>query len=130
MAREDGIYVVGGRAVRWIEISYNKEMIPILERKHRFSMLFARYIHERAHLGVDTVVAKIRASYWIIGLTELVKGIRERCVLCKKKYMKLIEQRMGRLPTERLKPAPPWYHVMIDYLVRLSLRARSIKEAQ
>ena len=44
MAREDGIYVVGGRAVRWIEISYNKEMIPILERKHRFSMLFARYI--------------------------------------------------------------------------------------
>ena len=114
MIRDDGISVVGGRPVRWTEISYNQELIPILPRKHRFAMLFARYVHGRAYLGVDADVAKIRGSHWIIGLTGWVKGIREKCVLCRKKYMKLMEKRMGRLPIERLKPAPPWYHVMID----------------
>ena len=33
MIRDDGIFVVGERAVRWTEVSYNQELILILPRK-------------------------------------------------------------------------------------------------
>ena len=65
----------------------------------------------RAHLGVNADVAKIRGR---IRGDRFGERYQEKCVLCRKKYTKLMEQRMGRLPIERLKPAPPWYHVMID----------------
>ena len=42
--REDGIYVVGGRTVRWFEASYNKQLIPILP-KTRFAMIDVEHVH-------------------------------------------------------------------------------------
>ena len=63
---DDNIYVVGGRAIRWNETSYNKQLVPILPKNHMFSLLFSRYIHERAHLGVNSDVAKIRSFVWLL----------------------------------------------------------------
>ena len=54
-----GIYVIGGRVERWIEISYNKCEIPIIHGNQRFSGLYARYIHENGHLGVENDIANL-----------------------------------------------------------------------
>ncbi|XP_068712869.1 uncharacterized protein [Montipora foliosa] len=43
--RKDGIYVVGGRATRWMEMSYNKSEVILLSYGHRFSRLYAEYVH-------------------------------------------------------------------------------------
>ena len=73
---EDGIFVIiGGRAERWIEISYNKKELPILPKDHRLSLLYCRYIHNILHLGVDSDIAKIRSVFSIIGLSNVVRRI-------------------------------------------------------
>ena len=76
---DHGVYVVGGRASRWFEASYNKQLTPILPKNHRFSKLFSEKGHRQKH------VAKIRLDYWIIGLQQLCKSIKFKCVKCRKR---------------------------------------------
>jgi len=45
--RDDGIYVVGGRGQRWMEMSYNKQELVLLPYEHRFSRLYAEHVHRR-----------------------------------------------------------------------------------
>ena len=129
---EDGIFVIGGRAERWIEISYNKKELPILPKDHRFSLLYCRHIHNILHLGVDSDIAKIRSVFWIIGLSNIVRRIRRNCVTCRRRYLKLSNQVMGKLPIERLKPAPAFFHSMVDlfgpYVIRGEVNKRSSKK--
>ena len=44
----------------------------------------------------------------------MVKSIKFQCIICKKLDKTLSQQVMGKLPKERLKPAPPWYTTAID----------------
>ncbi|XP_068739026.1 uncharacterized protein [Montipora capricornis] len=92
--RKDGIYVVGGCATRWMEMSYNKSEVILLPYEHRFSRLYAEYVHNRGHYGVSTTASKIRSKFWI--------------------DIKLSEQVMGELPEERLKPSPAFHCTAID----------------
>ena len=95
-------------------MSYNKSEIILLPYGHTFSRLYAEHIHNRGHLGVLSTASKIRAKFWIIKLLKLVKSIRTNCVICKKLDKKLNEQIMGKLPIERLKPAPAWTYTALD----------------
>ena len=71
--RRDGVIVVGARAERWLEMSYNHHEVPLLPYKHDLSRLYSKHIHEEGHHGVSTTVSKIRSRFWIIGLHKLVK---------------------------------------------------------
>jgi len=62
----DGIYTVGGRSQRWVEMSYNKQELILLPYEHRFSKLYAEHIHQKGHLGVLSTASKIRSTFWII----------------------------------------------------------------
>ena len=44
---EDGIYVVGGRGERWMEMSHNKYVIILLPYDHQFSCLYAEHINRK-----------------------------------------------------------------------------------
>ena len=123
--REDGVYAVGGRASRWFEASYNKQLIPISPKDHPFSKLYAEMIHRENHGGIDRDVAKIRLEYWIIGVQKLCKSIRHNCVDCRKQC--------SRFHPKRLKPSPPWSAVGIDlfgpYEIRGEVNKRSTGKA-
>lgn len=82
--RNDGIYIVGGRSQRWVEMSYNKQELILLPYEHRFSKLYAEHIHQRGHLGVLSTASKIRSRFWIIRLLKLVKYIKNNCIICRK----------------------------------------------
>ena len=112
--RVDGIYVISGRAEKWLEIGYNKEDIILLPYQHRFARLYCEYIHAKGHHGVLTTASKIRARFWITQLLKMIQSVKLNCVTCKKLDKKLSGQVMGNLPKERLKPAPPWYSTSID----------------
>lgn len=112
--REDGTIVVGGRVERWVQMSYNEKEVVLLPYKHRFSRLYTMYIHNQGHYGVATTVAKVRSRFWIIGLHKLAKTIKYHCVTCKKLDQNTAEQVIGKLPEERLKPAPAWSSTGID----------------
>ena len=58
----DGIYVVGGRGERWIEMSLNKNKVFLLPYDHRLSRLYSEHIHKRGHLGVLSTASKIYAQ--------------------------------------------------------------------
>ena len=116
------IYVIGGRAERWIQSSYIKSELPIIHGNQRFSELYARYTHEKGHLGIVSDIAKIRSNYWILGLRKLCKSIKYKCVSCRKRSGIVSSQIMGQLPIERLKPAPAWSYVGVDLFGPYSIR--------
>ena len=120
--REDGVYVIGGRAERWFEASFNKRLIPILPKNHNFSKLYAEMIHGENHSGIDSDISKIRLNYWIVGLRQICKSINTKCVDCRKQRLKLSSQIMGKLPIERLKPAPAWNSVGVDLFGPFEIR--------
>ena len=113
---DENIIVVGGRTERWMEGTWNRQLFILLPKKHRVSLLIARRDHARiGHLGRDATISKIRSTYWILGVRAIVKNMISKCVICKMKIKKLLEQVMAPLPIERLKPCPPFTHVMVDY---------------
>lgn len=116
--RDDGIYVISGRAEKWLEIGYNKEDIILLPYQHRFARLY----HAKGHHGVLTSASKIRARFWITKLLKMIQSVKLNCVTCKKLDKKLSGQVMGNLPKERLKPAPPWYSTSIDLFGPFTVR--------
>ena len=120
--REDGIIVVGGRVEKWLEISYNKNDLILLPYEHRFARLYAEYIHQRGHHGVSSTVSKIRARFWITNIQRMVRSIKYNCVICKKIDKQLCQQKMGKLPEERLKPSPPWHYTGIDLFGPFKIR--------
>ena len=99
--RKDGVWVVGSRSSSWVEMSYNNECVPLLPYKHRFSQLYAAFIHNIAHLGVGATIAKIRSKYWIVNLHRLVRAITVKCVPCLIKKRETAMQIMGELPIHR-----------------------------
>lgn len=131
--RHDGIVVVGGRAEKWLQMSYNQREVILLPYKHRFSRLYAEHIHNQGHQGVSATASKVRSRYWIPDLHKMVKSIKLNCVACKKIEKKQASQAMGKLPEERLKPAPPWTSTAIDlfgpFKIRDEVKKRAIGKA-
>ena len=131
--RDDGIYVISGRAEKWLEIGYNKEDIILLPYHHRFARLYCEHIHAKGHHGVLTTASKIRARFWITKLLKMIQSVKLNCVTCKKLDKKLSGQVMGNLPKERLKPAPPWYSTSVDlfgpFTIRDAVKKRTTSKA-
>ena len=113
---QEGILVVGGRAERWMEATYNNQKFILLPQSHKLSYLIALHEHKAiGHLGTEATIARIRSKYWIVGVRKIVKGIIYKCVPCKKKNKRCAEQKMSPLPIERLKPSPAFQNIGIDY---------------
>ena len=112
----DGVIVVGGRGERWLESTWNKQSFILLPISHYLSILIVRNAHEKGgHLGVSATVSKVRGRFWVIGMFKIAKRIVRNCVICLKIRKKLNNQIMASLPVERLKPAPPFSVVAVDF---------------
>ena len=79
-----GIIVVGGRALRAFECSYDAEELILLPYNHPISHLYAERVHKQGHAGVSTTMSKIRTRFWIPNLRKMVRSIKGRCVTCRK----------------------------------------------
>ena len=113
---KDGVIVVGARTKRRVLATWNHQEFILLPYRHRFSLLIARYMHQKTgHLAESSTTAMIRSKYWIINLPRLSKKIVSSCVLCRIKREMLCGQIMADLPIERLRPTPIFYCVGIDF---------------
>lgn len=97
-----------------MNLNYNVSRIILLPYDHRFSRLYAEFIHNECHYGVAATASKIRSRFWISNLEKMAKSIRYSCVQCRKLDKKLCSQIMGKLPIDRLKPAPAWSSTSLD----------------
>ena len=128
--RDDGIWVVGStRLANKNPMSHIYAGLPIfLPSCHRFTRLAMLAAHNRAHRGRDATLASFRERFWTPGGPKLAKSVVSKCQLCRLRNTALMRQQMGRLPVERLTPAPPFNFSMLDlfgpYQVRGEVQKR------
>lgn len=128
---KEDLIVVGGRAERWMQATWNRQEFILLPYDHQFSRLIAEEEHRKSgHLGVAATVARIRSRFWIVNLQRMVKSICNKCVTCKRKFQRLSGQVMSDLPVERLQPSPPFSTVGVDFFGPFTIRGEVQKRVR
>ena len=126
---DEGLVVVGVRMSKWLKDSWNPGLFVLLPLKNRFTVLYAKHIHDLDHAAVNTTVTKIRSKYWVRRCAPLVRTIKSKCIICRKKDKALAGQIMGPLPMKRMQPSPPFFHSAVDlfgpFVIRGSMNKRS-----
>ena len=74
---EDGVIVLGSRALEGLQVHYGPQEFPILTYKDPLSYLWMKKVHDENHTGITTTVAKSRRKYWIVRGRALAKKIKK-----------------------------------------------------
>ncbi|XP_059086776.1 uncharacterized protein LOC131883340 [Tigriopus californicus] len=110
-----GLLRVGGRLNRTKDLEYNRKNPIIVPRGHVATLLVHEAHELVGHLGKESVLAKLRDNWWVIGAVPLVKKILRECVQCKKYHGRVIDQLMSDLPEDRLRAdQPPFTNTGVD----------------
>ena len=117
-----GIIVVGCRLPDSLKFTWGNTSFPLLPVKHQFTELFLFSLHQKGHMGVESALAKARSKYWIPQARKLLKGLKSRCVDCRKLEKVRLKQEMGQLPAYRLQPSPPFCYAAVDLFGPFSIK--------
>lgn len=132
----DGLITVGHRMEKWMQMSYNNNKLLLLPYDHPLAKLYVLGIHNSLHLSGYTSTAatasRVRLKFWITRLDVMVKSIKDKCVDCRKINKERLKesQAMAQLPLDRLKPAPPWYSITIDFFGPEEIKGEVNKKAR
>ena len=97
----------------------------ILPGQHLLVRLMAEHYHRRfRHQGYRVVTANLRQEgILIIGGKKLLKSVAARCLFCRLRRRKLLQQRMGALPSFRVQPRlAPFTSVAMDFFGHLKVK--------
>lgn len=110
-----GLICVGGR-LNQSNISDSAKNPVILPSNHAVTECIINYYHRtEGHAGMTHVLATLRQKYWIIRGAATVRRVLRRCIGCKQRTAKPIEQLMSGLPAARLVPDYPFAVTGVDY---------------
>ena len=132
----DGLITVGHRMEKWQQVTYNNNKLLLLPFDHPMAKLYVLGIHNSLHLSGYTSIAattsRVRLKFWITRLEIMVKSIKHKCVECRKinKARLKESQSMAQLPLDRLKPAPAWYSITIDFFGPIEIRGEVNKRSR
>lgn len=122
---KNGILRVGGRLDRAL-LPYEQRHPALLPDVSWFAKLLIRQAHERTmHGGQRQMTAYLRQKFWITNLTRAIKTSNSRCIECTRQRQASIQQMMGELPADRIRPCRPFEHSGVDYAGPYQLKARS-----
>ena len=129
---ENDIWQVGTR-MRVVPFTLDAKLPVLLPHNHRLTLLIMREAHKHSHRRQDGTVARFRClGFWTVRAGQLAKLIVDRCVTCRKLYHKLLSQRMGDIPEERLEDPYAWGYVQMDmcgpYKCRGDVNRRTTKK--
>jgi len=112
---DDDILRVGGR-LKNAPVSVSARHPVILPRRHHVVKLIAEHYHRIAgHSGRGHVLALSRQKYWIIHGKSTVRHYL-KCMGCKRRTAKPMNQIMADLPMDRVTPdKPPFSFSGVDY---------------
>ena len=118
-----GRWVTRGRMRRGLKPILGVKELLILLPSQRLAELIMLEAHYKGHDGADGTLARSRSRAWICGGGKLAKRIANGCVYCRRKEAKLVEQRMGQLPKERVAVgSPPFVGVCLDLMGPMEVR--------
>ena len=93
--------------------------------------LVAHFHTQTLHGGVGLTMAKVRETYWIPRLRQLVKRLIKRCYGCKRFHVSAFANPPpGYLPTDRTEGTSPFQVVGIDYAGPIKYRESRNKEGK
>ena len=111
---EDGLLRIQGR-LEFSDLSFS-EKHPIILPKGHVSKLIVRHHHLfLKHAGVNAMLVSLRASYSIVGLRCLAKGVKRECFNCQRVDTQACSQPMAPLPKLRVSEAPPFTVTGVDF---------------
>ena len=117
-----GIIRVGGRLTH-SDLSYSQRHPVILHRRSHLAQLLVRHLHEKhLHAGPTLLMSLLSRDYYILGARQLVRGVSRLCISCRKTYARTGTQLMGDLPPARVKPAPTFAKVGVDFAGPVTLK--------
>ena len=112
---ERGIMRVGGRLCKAM-ISFKSRHPVILPKGDRVTDLIITYYHEKNHhSGVQNTLYAVRQKYWPIDGRNQVKRVIFACVVCFRAKPRLMDYKMGNLPSVRVTEALPFLNTGVDY---------------
>ncbi|XP_068713051.1 uncharacterized protein [Montipora foliosa] len=117
-----GFLRVGGRIHRSLLSEEEKHPI-ILPSDHPVVKLLIDDVHCRElHAGVEHTLSVLRQRVWLVKGRSTVRQTLKNCLLCRHHQTKPLWQRMAPLPEDRIKPAPPFTNVGLDFAGPLYLK--------
>ena len=112
-----GRWVTRGRMRRGLKPILGVKELLILLPNQWLAELVMLEAHNKGHDGADGTLARSRSRAWICGARKLAQRVAKSCVYCRKREGKLLMQRMGQLPVERVAVgSPPFAGVCLDLM--------------
>ena len=112
---DNGLLRVGGRLQK-ADLGYDTAHPLILNVKSGLVRLLAKQVHPQAkHAGPAAMLAILAEQYCIPGDKKLLRAISRSCTACQQAYAHTATQMMGQLPADRVRPAPPFSVVGLDF---------------
>lgn len=131
---EDGLLRAHGRreVIRSLPEELRKPII--LPQDHPFVILLLRALHERrGHCGYKSLMHEARKRFWIIGLRRMAKNGTLKCVTCRKRRKRPLNQLLGQIPNLRVAAGfPAFSNTAMDMFgpIEIKLGRKTLKEAQ
>ncbi|XP_045119659.1 uncharacterized protein LOC123509433 [Portunus trituberculatus] len=109
------------------------DLFILMPSNSKVVKLYIKHLHEIDHGGIEKTLAKLQHKFWTPGARRLIKNIKRQCIICRKLETVTVEQRMGELCSERLKPAPPFYYTSLDlfgpFAIKDTVKRRTVGKA-
>lgn len=114
--RENQLIRAGGRLMH-LDSSFEFKHPIIAPFEGAMTRRYIERAHKKVgHLGLDTVRNEIRKTIWCLKPTRSIKSALNACVVCKKYRAQSTAQKMGPLPSVRVKNEPTiWQNTMVDF---------------
>ena len=128
---QKGVIRCKGR-LEYSEMVHETKEPIILPKEHRLTILQIQECHHRVlHNGVRSTLAELRSKFWVPKGRQLVKRVISRCVLCKKTEGRPFTQPpTPSLPEFRVRPAPPFSKVGVDFVGPLFVKGKRANEKE
>ena len=101
-----------------LDLSETPFCVPITDKHSPIAYAIVSDIHwhhkDAKHLGVETLLRYSNMVSYIIGGRSLAKKIKADCIKCRLISKKAIQVKMGLIPAQSLKIAPPFYRTQVD----------------
>jgi hypothetical protein len=83
----------------------------------RLAELIMMQAHEENHNGPARTLARSRGKAWIHRGRYLARKVEKNCTYCREKKRKMVEQKMGQLPVERVTFGTPTFNAVCQDLL-------------
>ena len=120
----DGVIRAKGRLEN-VDVAEEVKHPILLPGEHPLVRIFSIYYHRKLlHQGYRVINANLmNLGYLIGGGKELLKSIASRCIFCRIRRRKLLQQMMGNIPSFKVQVRkPPFTSVAVDFFGPLKVK--------